>query len=221
MSTTMIKHLVLKDWYFQRWPLAGYLVAGAVALALIAGGTNGSFYAGTVLLITVMVTAGISVVITTVIGERTEHTLPFVMSLPISPIDYATAKIVANLTIFLVPWTMLTAGTLVLFAMGAGGMIPLATLLLVEMFASYCLILMTAIATESQGWTLAVMGVSNLFLQAYLYLVTRMPGIASTMRGKVAVWDRGAIALLIVEILLSFLFLGLAYVMQARKKDFL
>lgn len=221
MNTFMIKRLVLKDWYFQRWPIAASLAGGAMALALIAGGTNGSFYAGTVLLITVMVTAGVSLAATTVVGERTEHTLPFIMSLPISPIEYTAAKMVANVSIFLVPWTALTAGTLILLGIGAGGMIPLATLTLVEMFASYCLILMAAIVTESMGWTISVMAASNLFLQAFLYYVTRMPGVARTMRGAVAVWDRGTVTLLIAEIVLSFVFLGLAFVLQSRKRDFL
>lgn len=221
MNTPMIQRLVLKDWYFQRWPLAGYLAAGAVAIALIAGGTNGSFYAGTVLLITVMITCGISQVWATVIAERNDHTLPFIMSLPISPIDYTAAKIAANLSIFLVPWTALTVGTLVLLGIGAPGMVPLATLTLVEMFASYCLILMVAIVTESGGWTIGVMAGLNLFLQAYLYFVSRMPGVARSMKGKIAIWDRGAITLLVIEIVLSFLFLGLAFVLRARKKDFL
>ena len=221
MNTFMIKRLVLKDWYFQRWPIAASLAAGALALAFIAAGTNGSFYAGTVLLITVMVTAGVSLAATTVVGERTEHTLPFVMSLPISPIEYTAAKMVANVSIFLVPWTALTAGTLILLGIGAAGMVPLATLTLVEMFASYCLILMVAIVTESMGWTISVMAAANLFLQAFLYYVTRRPGVAGAMRGKVVVWDRGTVTLLIVEIVLSFAFLGLAFVLQSRKRDFL
>ena len=40
----------------------------------------------------------------TVVEERTDQTLPFVMSLPISAAEYTTAKILANLLIFLIPW---------------------------------------------------------------------------------------------------------------------
>lgn len=221
MNTAMIKHLVLKDWYFQRWPLAGYLLAGFIGVALIAGGTNGSFYAGTVVLITVMVTAGISVAIQTVVNERTQQTLPFIMSLPVSPMEYTTAKVIANLTIFLVPWTALTAGILILFGMGAPGMIPLATLTLVELFASYCVILMVAIVTESQGWSISVMAALNLFLQAFLYSVSRMPSVAQSIKTKVAIWDEASITILVAMIVLSMLCIGLAFVLQARKKDFL
>jgi len=221
MNRAMVQRLVLKDWYFQRWPIAAYLAAGAIAIALIAGGTNGSFYAGTVLMITVMVTAGVSLAMTTVVSERSEQTLPFVMSLPVSTLEYTTAKILANVSIFLLPWTALTVGTLALLAAGAPGMLPIATLTLVEMLTSYCLILMVAIVTESQGWTIGVMAAANLFLQAYLYYVARMPAVAQSMKGKVAIWDRGTIALLILQVVLSLVFLGLAFVLRARRKDVL
>ena len=47
----------------------------------------------------------------TVVEERNEQTLPFVMSLPISPMEYTTAKILANLLIFLVPLGALMLGS--------------------------------------------------------------------------------------------------------------
>jgi hypothetical protein len=34
MSNSMVMRLVLKDWHFQRWAIAGYLAAGGVALFL-------------------------------------------------------------------------------------------------------------------------------------------------------------------------------------------
>ena len=50
MNTTIVKRLMYKEWYFQRWMLAGYFAAGLVSVALLAGGSNASFYAGTILL---------------------------------------------------------------------------------------------------------------------------------------------------------------------------
>jgi len=34
MSTAIVKRLVYKDWYLQRWPVTGYLLAAAVGAAL-------------------------------------------------------------------------------------------------------------------------------------------------------------------------------------------
>ena len=36
MNYSMVKRLILKDWHFQRWAILGYLVAGALSLALVA-----------------------------------------------------------------------------------------------------------------------------------------------------------------------------------------
>ena len=63
-----------------------------VALLLVSNGGEGSFYAGCILLFTVLISLGIHLAMLTVVEERTQQTLPFVMSLPISPRDYTVAK---------------------------------------------------------------------------------------------------------------------------------
>jgi ABC-2 type transport system permease protein len=221
MSYLVVKHLILKDWYFQRWAIAAYLAFGALSLFLVAMNTQASLYAGSVLLLTTMITLGVHLAIATVVGERTEHTLPFIMSLPISPTDYTTAKIAANLSIFLVPWVALTLGVLGVLGSGAtGGLVPLAAIVMAEMVTSYCLLLAVAIITESLGWTIGVMMVANLFLQGFLYYVSHLPSIASGMKGGSAVWDLTVFTLLTTEAALAVLFVGLAFLFQARKRDF-
>ena len=225
MNAHMVKRLVLKDWYFQRRPIAIYTAGGILGLITVALGTAASFYAGTVLLITFMVTIGIHLAIVTVVQERTEHTLPFLMTLPITPKDYTAAKVLANLSIFLVPWLLLTGGgALLLLAGGAksAGLLPFATIVLTYILASYVLVLAAAIITESQGWTLVAMGVTNLFLQFFLYWVSHMPGIQSGMNGgRGAVWNATAFTLLGAELAAIVVLLGLAFVFQARKRDFM
>lgn len=224
MNASMVKHLILKDWYFQRRPIGAYTAGGLLGLGMVMLGTPWSFYAGTVLLITFMITIGIHLAVVTVVQERTEHTLPFLMTLPISPRDYTAAKVLANLSIFLVPWLMLTGGAaLILGTEGArsGAMIPFATVALTYILASYVLVLTVAIITESLGWTLCAMGVTNLLLQFFLYWVSHMPGIERGMKGRGAVWDTTVLALLGAELLAIVVLLGLAFTFQARKRDFL
>lgn len=224
MNASMVKHLILKDWYFQRRPIGAYTAGALLGLGIVMLGTHWSFYAGTVLLITFMVTIGIHLAIVTVVQERTEHTLPFLMTLPISPKDYTAAKVLANLSIFLAPWLVLTGGAaLILGSEGArsGAMIPFATIALTYILASYVLVLAVAIITESQGWTLCAMGVTNLFLQFFLYWVSHMPSIERGMKGRGAVWDTTALTLLGAELLAIVVLLGLAFTFQARKRDFL
>jgi ABC-2 type transport system permease protein len=224
MNAYLVKRLILKDWTFQRRPIMAYTAGGLLGLGIVCLGTAWSFYAGTVLLITFMVTIGIHLAIVTVVQERTEQTLPFLMTLPISPKEYTAAKILANLSIFLVPWLLLTAGAALILGSkgaGSGAVIPFATVALTYLLASYVLVLTVAIITESQGWTLCTMGVANLFLQFFLYWVSHMPGIARGMKGRGAVWDATVLALLGAELAAIVVLLGLAFLFQARKRDFL
>ena len=100
MNTSRVKRLILKDWYFNRGAIAAYVVVGLLSLLAIGLGGEGGFYGGSILLITVLISIGIHLVMITVIHERTEQTLPFVMTLPVSAKEYTTAKILANMLIF-------------------------------------------------------------------------------------------------------------------------
>lgn len=171
-----------------------------------------------------MITTGVHLAVVTVVQERTEHTLPFLMTLPISPKDYTAAKILANLSIFLVPWLILTGGAALILGTegaGSGAMIPLATIALTYILAAYILVLTVAIVTESLGWTLCAMGATNLLLQFFLYWVSHMPSIATGMKGRGAVWDATALTLLGAELAAIVVLLGLAFTFQARKRDFI
>lgn len=224
MSAVIVRRLIAKDWYLQRWTIAGYLAGGALSLLLLGIGGQGSFYAGTILLVTALIGLGIHLAMATVVGERTEHTLPFIMTLPISNRDYTAAKVFANLSLFLVPWTVLIVGVLtVLDARTAEtrSLIPWATLTLVELLAAYTLLLFVALVTESQAWTVGVMVAANLFFQAYLYFVSKMPGIAGPMNAKRLQWTPAASALLLIEIAAIVLLLALTFAFRARKSDFL
>ena len=224
MNTFMVKRLILKDWYFYRWPIAGYLAAGALALFLVGNGGEGAFYAGSILILTVLISVGIHLAMATVIQERTDQTLPFVMSLPISAREYTTAKILANLLIFLIPWVALVLGS---FAVIAGrpavpdGLIPVTAIILTEIFMSSVLILAVALVTESQGWTICAIVFGNLLLQAVMYYVSHIPSVAAAMKGPRIVWDQPVVTLLLAELAVILLLLGLTFWLQSRKTDFI
>lgn len=224
MNYPMVKRLILKDWYFMRWAILAYFAAGLLALGLTAMGSDASSYAGSILLITVMIAIGFHLVMVTVVQERSEQTLPFIMSLPISPMEYTMAKIGANLLIFLVPWVTLTAGTLLLLrteGARSGALIPFSLIILTELLCAYVLVLTVAIVTESQGWTIFVLVLTNLFFQGFLYWVSHLPAIVTGMKGRGAVWDQTAVTLLSAEVGISILLIVMAFALQARKKDFL
>jgi ABC-2 type transport system permease protein len=220
---TMVKRLILKDWYLQRWLVGGYFAAGILSLVILGLGSQASFYAGTVLLITVLVAMSAQVVMATVVKERSELTLPFIMTMPVSTRQYATAKILANVLIVFLPWAALALGTIGEFAASpkAQGLIPFAVITLTELLVSYSLMLAVAIITESEGWTIGMIVAGNLFLQGFLYVVSHIPSIGGNMGGGHAVWSQPAILILLGELAAIPLILGLTYYVQSKKTDFL
>ncbi|MBZ0113909.1 MAG: ABC-2 transporter permease [Thermoanaerobaculia bacterium] len=220
----MLRRLVLKDWHFNRTAILICLGLGALSLKVLTLPSEGAFYAGSVLLISVVIGLGIHLVISTVVYERKHQTLPFVMSLPISPMEYVVAKILANLSIFAATWTILCVATLSVIWASPGlpnGLLPLAVILLAELFAAYCLTLAVALITESEGWTIVMLVVGNLFFNYFLYFITHLENIATHLQSPVAVWNRPVwwtLAAITTTISLS---LAGTLVAQTRKTDFL
>jgi ABC-2 type transport system permease protein len=223
MNYSMVRRLILKDWYFNRWSIAGYLIAGAIALAIVGFGNDVAFTAGSIILVSVLITVGIHLTMVTVINERTDHTLSFVMSLPISAREYTTAKILANLLIFLIPWTTMVVAAVALIASRTAvpdGMIPFVVIMLAEILVSSCLILAVALVTESQAWTVVAVVFGNLFFQAFLYYVAHIPSIAQAITTDSLAWNGAEIALLLGEMAAIAGLIGLTFWLQARKTDF-
>lgn len=223
-SYTTVKLLILKDWHFQRLAIYGYLGAAAVALVLVALTADWSFYLGSILLFTVLITLGIHLPMTTIINERKEQTLAFVLSLPVSNKEYTTAKILANLLIILLPWAAITGASLVLLGSRAhlpGGLIPFAALALTEILASSCLLVGVALVSESLGWTISTMVCANLLFQLFLYSVSHISSIARPMTGQHAVWSPAALSILFAEIAAIALVVGLTFFFQSRKTEFI
>jgi hypothetical protein len=126
--------------------------------------------------------------------------------------------------IFLVPWTALLIGTIGVLAVNVpakGGLIPFAVILMVELFASYCLMLTVAIITESEPWAISAMVFGNLFLQAFLFGVARIPSIARGMQSSHAIWGQTEALFLVGEVAVILLFIGITFFVQGRKTDFL
>jgi len=225
MSYEMVNRLIRKDWFFHRWTIAFYFTIGALGLATIRfGGGDGAFYLGSVVLITALIGVGVHLIIATVVVERTEKNLPFVMSLPITAMEYTCAKIIANLSAFALPWLTLLGASLWLIQRIEGipdGLVPFAVITLTEIAVAYCIMLAIAIVSESVGWTIFTVTLCNLGFNLFLYAVSHLPAIADPMAGPVAVWNQTAIVILATELIAIALIIAATFILQARKKDFL
>jgi ABC-type transport system involved in multi-copper enzyme maturation permease subunit len=223
MNYAMVKNLILKDWHFQRTAILLSLAGGAASLAIIALGGKPGFFIGLVFLISIIVTVAATLVMNTLIGERENQTLAFVMSLPISYVEYTTAKIVGNLLIFVPLWVTLVAGSLALIvsAPAIHGLFAFTAIMAVEILVSTCLMIAVALVTESKGWTISAMIAGNLAINVVGYIVAHIPGIREGMWGTSILWRPAATISLLAEFALIALLLGGAFFIQSRKKDFI
>src|SRR3546814_9624930 len=64
------------------------------------------------MLLIVMVSAACFSISTSLVVERKEQTLTFVLSLPVSPLDFTVSKLAGNVLTFAVPFVVLLGGTL-------------------------------------------------------------------------------------------------------------
>jgi ABC-2 type transport system permease protein len=223
MNYAMVKRLILKDWYLQRWVILGCLAGGVVSLGVIATGSKGGFYIGLLLLVTTLIVIGAQVAASTIVLERKDQTLPFVMSLPISYREYTVSKIVGNLLIFLVAWIPMVICSLglLLYEPKTYGLVPFTAIMATEILLSTCFVIAVSVISESQSWMIAAIMIGNIALNIVGYLVAHVPSIAGGMGGSSIQWTPAASALLFTEFALITLLIGGTFFLQSRKKDFL
>ena len=122
----MVRRLIVKDWQVYQKQLSAYLAGMAVALALVATGHDLARAAGALLLLVLLLVVGSYAIQTSVMSERKQQTGPFIMSLPVTPMDVYWGKLLANLLIYLVPFAVVTGGMIALILTSSlpDGLVP-------------------------------------------------------------------------------------------------
>jgi ABC-2 type transport system permease protein len=221
MNRALIARLILKDWYLSRLLLV--LIAGGGTLSI------GLLYlrredTGTIGLLSALITSvllSILLPMQTVVNERKQHNLAFVMSLPISPMEYTAAKVVGNLSAFLVLWAAIAIGVLGTLARTGvfGGLIPFGMVVALAPFVVFCLLLAVAIVVESEMWAVVTMGATNVSY-SFWFLLMKIPGLPEQLKSPVAIWSRPILLMLAGQITVIVVALGLTFYLQSRKRDF-
>ncbi len=224
MSVSIVPQLVRKDLHIMKVPMFVGWLGGIAAIVVTVLGGSGFFIFGMILFVTCMIGPGMYTVSQTVAEERTQQTLPFIMSLPITVREYTTAKLVANLAIFGAVWLTLSGASFVVFIGPEGmpdGAFPFVTIVLVGIFLAYTLILSTSLVSESMGWTIAAVVGANILTQVFMWWVSSLYGIRSVIGGNVAVWNGAVLTVLGGQLAAIATLIGLTYVLQSRKRDFI
>src|SRR4051812_7360422 len=107
MNTSVIQAVILKDWRQHRALILFSLAAGVLALAVLQVRNETAFMLGTVWFFIALIVLGSMLPVSNVINERKKQTAVFLMSLPLSALQYATSKLMSTIAMFLVPWTAL------------------------------------------------------------------------------------------------------------------
>ncbi|MCJ8273842.1 MAG: hypothetical protein MJK04_31145 [Psychrosphaera sp.] len=224
MNVLMIKKLVGIDWYLNRLPLTLYVIVGLLALALLNVPSIAAFYVGTVLIVSVVIVVGSHLVFVTLVRERKSQTLAFVMSLPVSFMDYTMAKVITNMAGFLVPWLLLLFGTLMMIHTSdtiPNGLIPFSVILLLELFVAHVLVFTVTLVSESEVWAIVITTICNISVSLFCFFIANLAGISEHMQATHAVFNGTVAAVLAIELLCIISLITMAFIAQSRKKDFI
>lgn len=222
INIPVIKTLILKDWHINQKIMAMYVAGSIFALSFIHLG-EWQFYMGSTLLISMLVGLGNHQIFTNIVLERKEQTLPFIMSMPVTPLDYAIAKLIAGMSVFLMPWLLIVLSTIAVFSFTSlpDGMIPVAIILCCFFLLSYCVVWSTGMIFEHEGMVIFVMVTFNCLISPAIYLLGRTGDISSHMGSSTAVWNSTSIGFVLGQILISLIAIFTALYLQTRKKTFL
>jgi hypothetical protein len=156
-------------------------------------------------------------------NERKKQNLAFLMSLPVSFIQYTTSKLISSLVIFLIPWvTLVSAAVLLVEVRGVvpHGSIPVLLILSLMPFLGFCLITGATLVGETEGWGIAANVLCSSTYGLAWFFMTQVPSLMVPANGAVVVWNSTELLILASEIVVSLLLLGLTYFLQSRKRDF-
>jgi ABC-2 type transport system permease protein len=222
MNTQSISILFLKDLYLSRRPLFAYFAAGIACSAISIIPQPTFAFIGFVLILTVAIGSGMHLLGELLLAEGNEQTRTFILSLPVSLLDYSVAKIAVVLTTFLIPWSTMLACSIVLTAVlpwGHAGAIPMGVVVFLELLAAYTVQLVTAVITESVGWTVCVMVACNVFLNVFLMKLLQAPEVQVMSKSDVLTFSPMITEIMYIELGLIVAALAMPLAVQTRKRD--
>lgn len=222
-DAVMVRRLIVKDWQVYQKQLAGFIGGLLFALGLVGMGTPLMSAAGGLLLLVLLIVVGTFAVGSLVMAERKQQTQPFVMSLPVTPMDVFWGKLLANLTIYMVPFLLVTGGLLglILATPGRDGAVPWVVLIALFVLVNFIVSLCVAIAVDSEGWNAFAMLALMTLIGPFIYWVTWMDGIREHLRGDAVVWSPQVLGLVGGELAVMAIAILAAGWVHARKASFL
>jgi hypothetical protein len=224
MTNSLVGTLILKDWRLQRPQIVFSILAGAIALAVVQRGTEVTVVVGGVWFFISLIMVGTMLPMAGIMNERKKQNLAFLMSLPISPMQYTTSKLLSSTGMFMIPWaTLVLAAVLLIQFRGIfpHGVIPLVVILALMPFVAFCIMTAAALIGETEGWGIAANVACSSSYGLVWFFMTRVPGLMANNRSPVVVWNSTTLKVVGTELVLIPLLLGITYFVQSHKRDFI
>lgn len=222
MNFQAIRILFLKDLFLSRKFLFAYFVAGMVSAGLTTFEDKTISFVGFILTMTVAIAAGIHFIGMLLLSESSDQTRLFVMSLPVSLLDYSIGKIAVVLTTYLIPWTAMLASTAILAFIIPGakhGAIAVLPAIFLFLLSAFMIQLITAVISESVGWTISVMVGCNVALNVFLMKLFAIPDVLEVTKSSALSWPPVILQIIGIELLTIVVSLVVVFVFQTRKRD--
>jgi len=219
----VIRKLIAKELYVNRWLIAGAAIAAALSAATAALGEM-AFNIGALTWLTTIIAFGVMLGMYGVMNERKEQSLQFVLSLPLSVSQYVGAKLLGLLLSFLGPWLVATLGAAILVLAHPGvpdGLLPYVLALCVFMLMNFSLVLCGTMLVRSESAVSAVIILTNMLVSVYMFTIGTQAGLKDHMYGPTPVWNDTFFTVLGVELLVLVVALALPLATAARRRDFI
>lgn len=224
MNTFVISRLILKDWRLNRRLISLAIAIGIGALVLVRLGGETTRLFGSVWFFVALMVLGSMLPSTAILNERKKQTLAFIMSLPVSALQFSIAKIVSIWAMFLTPWIALLISALVVVETGhtiPNGVVPMLLILATLPLIGFSVISSATLVGESEGWLMGASLVCNSSYWFVWYLLARIPSLTDNWKGSTVIWNSAALMVLFSEFGLIAVILALTLFFQSRKSDFI
>lgn len=219
----MIKRLIVKEFQLYQKQFAAYVIGLLIGLTLIGMAKTWAFYAGGLTLLVLLICVGGFAIQTSLLNERREHTLSFMMSLPLTPMTFFWSKVLANLVLYLVPFTIVLLGTafLVLFTPLPDGILIWSFLIYGFLAMNFFISLSAGLILESEGWNIFVQIAVSTFVGPFMVFIGTIDRIGKKIQSNDIVLSPEALAIFAVELSVMLLALAFARNFYRRKDSFL
>lgn len=222
-QTSVVRQMIWKDLQLHRWHIVATISAGIAALALLFPKIAPITVVGSVTFFIALILVGCLLAASNILNERKKQTLPFLMSLPISSMQYTTAKLAGTVMMYAIPWFTLVIAAIWLIGIRGVlslGVIPIALIMLMLPLVGLCLMMAMTLVGETEGWSNAANIIVNSSYSLVWCFIAFHPSLTRYVKSKVIVWNPTEIAFLGSEVGAIILILTVTYYLQSRKRDF-